>query len=130
MCGSNFYETEFTYLRLLNFNENSRGPKNSYLLLICVLQLQVIFLSKTAFCPFNQVLLCTYYQHQFGHGISLTVGQNQSHYIEVAQGAISMEQNMRFVLILGRLAILKKKIWADCEQLLRAVFSCFQGQKN
>ena len=24
----------------------------------------------------------------------------------------------------------EKKIWADYEQLLRAVFSCFQGQKN
>ena len=33
----------------------------------------------------------------------------QSHYIEVAQGAIFMEQNMRFGLILGRLAILKRK---------------------
>jgi hypothetical protein len=32
----------------------------------------------------------------------------QSHYIEVAQGAIFMEQNMRFGLILGRLVILKE----------------------
>ena len=32
---------------------------------------------------------------------------NQSHYIEVAQGAIFMEQNMRFGLILGWLAILQ-----------------------
>ena len=24
----------------------------------------------------------------------------------------------------------KKKIWADYEQLLRVVFSCFQGQKK
>ena len=38
---------------------------------------------------------------------------NQSHYIEVAQEAIFMEQNIRFGLILGWLAILKKKIWAD-----------------
>ena len=31
----------------------------------------------------------------------------------------------------GWLAILKKKVWAaDCEQLLRAVFSCFQWQKK
>ena len=30
--------------------------------------------------------------------------------IEVAQGAIFMEQNIRFGLVLGRLAILKKKI--------------------
>jgi hypothetical protein len=36
----------------------------------------------------------------------------------------------RFGLILGQLAILKKKFWADYEQLLRAVFSCFQGQKE
>ena len=33
-----------------------------------------------------------------------------------------------FGLILGQLAILQKIIWADYEQLLRAVFSCFQGQ--
>ena len=33
-----------------------------------------------------------------------------SDYIEVAQRAIFMEQNMRFGLILGRLAIMKKKI--------------------
>ena len=31
----------------------------------------------------------------------------QSYYIKVAQGVIYMEQNMRFGLILGRLAILK-----------------------
>ena len=35
---------------------------------------------------------------------------SQSHYIEVAQGAIFMEQNMRFGLILGRLAMLKKNL--------------------
>ena len=33
---------------------------------------------------------------------------NQSHYIEVAQGAIIMKHNMRFGLVLGQLAILKK----------------------
>ena len=38
-----------------------------------------------------------------------------------------MEQNRIFGLILGQLAILKKN-WADYEQLLRSVFSCFQGQ--
>ena len=37
---------------------------------------------------------------------------------------------MRFGLVLGWLAILKKKIWADYEQLLRAVFSCFQGKNH
>ena len=36
---------------------------------------------------------------------------DQSHYIEVAQGAIFMEQNMRFGLVLGRLSILKKNWW-------------------
>ena len=34
-----------------------------------------------------------------------------------------------FGLMLGQLAILEKKIGADNEQFLRAVFSCFQGQK-
>ena len=33
----------------------------------------------------------------------------QSHYIEVAQGDIFMEQKMCFGQVLGRLAILKKK---------------------
>jgi hypothetical protein len=35
-----------------------------------------------------------------------------------------MDQNMRYVLILGRLATLNKKNWADYEQ----VFSCFHEQ--
>ena len=35
------------------------------------------------------------------------MGGGLSHYIEVAQGTIFMEQNMRFGLILGWLAILK-----------------------
>ena len=39
-----------------------------------------------------------------------TVQYGQSHYIKVAQGGIFMEQNMRFGLILGRLAILKKNL--------------------
>ena len=41
-----------------------------------------------------------------------------------------MKQELRFGLDLGRLAVLKRKrVWADYEQLLRVVFSCFQGQK-
>jgi hypothetical protein len=47
---------------------------------------------------------------------------SQSYYIEVAQGAILMEQNMRFGLILGRLAILKKMFWADYEQFFLTLF--------
>ena len=40
-----------------------------------------------------------------------------------------MEQELRFGLDLGRLALLKKKdIWADYEQLLRPVF--FMGQRK
>ena len=50
--------------------------------------------------------------------------------IEVAQGNIFMEQKMRFGLVLGSLAVLKKKLGADSEQLLRVFFSCFQGQKD
>ena len=30
----------------------------------------------------------------------------------------------------GPVGITEKKNWADYEQLLRSVFSCFQGQKN
>ena len=41
-----------------------------------------------------------------------------------------MEQELKFWLDLGRLAILKKRVWADYEQLLRVVSSCFQRQKN
>ena len=41
-----------------------------------------------------------------------------------------MEQELRIGLDLGRLTVLKKEIWADYEQLLRLVFSCFQGQKT
>ena len=34
----------------------------------------------------------------------------------------------RFGLDFGQLAILKKRVWADYEQLLRVFFSCFHGQ--
>ena len=53
------------------------------------------------------------------------VAWHQSHYIEVAQGEIFMEQKMRFGLVLGQLAILKNKLGADSEQLLGVCFSCF-----
>ena len=53
----------------------------------------------------------------------------QSHYKEVAQGDIFVKQKMRFGLVLGQLAILKKKVWADYEQLLRTISSCFRVQK-
>ena len=39
-----------------------------------------------------------------------------------------MEQELRFGLDLGRLAILKIKNLVNYEQLLRAVYSCFHGQ--
>ena len=42
-----------------------------------------------------------------------------------------MEQQLRFVLDLVRLALLKKKtIWANYEQLLRSVLSSFRRQKK
>ena len=53
---------------------------------------------------------------------------DQSHYIEVVQGDIFMEQTMRLGLVLGWLAILKK-IGADYEQLLKVFFSGFLAQK-
>ena len=55
-----------------------------------------------------------------------TINHTQSHYIEVAQEAIFMEQNMRF----GPVGNTEKNIGADYEQLLRPVFSCFPGQKK
>ena len=57
--------------------------------------------------------------------------QKQSHYIEVAQGAILMEQNMIFGLILGWSAIMKnneKRFGADYEQFLRVFFHVFMGK--
>jgi hypothetical protein len=58
-------------------------------------------------------------------------GYSQSHYREVPRWEIFMEQELRFGLELGRLSVLKKKrVWADYEQLLRVVFSFFQGQKK
>ena len=42
---------------------------------------------------------------------------NQSHYREVLRWDIFMEQELRFGLDLGQLAVLKKRVWADYEQL-------------
>ena len=55
---------------------------------------------------------------------------NQSHYIEVAQGAIFMEQKIRFGLVLGRLAILKTKFGEEYAQLLRAFSFMFSWTKK
>ena len=41
-----------------------------------------------------------------------------------------MEQELRFGLDLGRLAVLEKRVWATYEQLLRPVFSSFRGPKK
>ena len=51
----------------------------------------------------------------------------QSHYIEVVQGAIFMEQKLRFWLDFGNS---EKKNWANYEQVLRAIYSCFRRQKK
>ena len=40
-----------------------------------------------------------------------------------------MEQEFRFGLDLGQLAVLKKRVWADYEQLLRVFFHVFRGKK-
>jgi len=55
----------------------------------------------------------------------------QSHYIEVAQGDIFMERENVFSAGFGPVGKSEKKsAWADYEQLFRAVFPCFQGQKK
>ena len=41
-----------------------------------------------------------------------------------------MEQELRFGLDLGQLAVLKKRVWADYEQLLRVFFHVFRGKRN
>jgi hypothetical protein len=46
-------------------------------------------------------------------------------YIEDVEGDIFMESKMRFGLVLGRLAALKKKLGADYEQLLRVFEGVF-----
>ena len=53
---------------------------------------------------------------------------NQSHYREVPQWEIFMEQEMRFGLDLGQLRLLKEKKWTDYEQLLRSFFSLSHEQ--
>ena len=65
----------------------------------CVVQYHIYFLKE------NQILYC------------------QSHYREVAWWEIFMQQELRFGLDLGQLALLKKNIWGDYEQqLFRLVF--------
>ena len=57
--------------------------------------------------------------------------QHKSHYREVPRWEIFMEQELRFELDLGQLALLKKTLEPIMsEQLLRLVFSSFRGQKN
>ena len=41
-----------------------------------------------------------------------------------------MEQELRFGLDLGRLAVLKKRVWADYDQLLGCLFHVFRGKKK
>ena len=53
----------------------------------------------------------------------------QSHYIDVAHGAIFIEQNMRFGLVLGQLAILEKN-WAVKYGSFEGVFYVFMGENE
>ena len=59
-----------------------------------------------------------------------TIGRVQSHYREVTRWEIFIEQELRLGMDLGRLALLKKHICADYEQLLSPFFSSFCGQKK
>ena len=54
-----------------------------------------------------------------------THSKKQSHYREVPRWENFMEQELRFGLDLGRLAVLKKWVWATNEQLLRVFFYVF-----
>jgi hypothetical protein len=53
----------------------------------------------------------------------------QSNYIEVTQGTIFIEQNIRLGLILGWLSILKKELGPIMSNFL-GLFSCFQWPKK
>ena len=58
------------------------------------------------------------------------LGLEQSHYIEVVEGAIFMEQNMRFELILDWLVICTgKKVFGRLLATFEGSFLCFRGQK-
>ena len=86
------------------------------------------FRQKTAFDFACNLLLfgCTTSQCTI-IGFFTSVIVKESHYTQVARWAIFMEQKLRFGLVLGRLAILKKKLgrlWATFE----GVSSCFYGQ--
>ena len=70
-------------------------------------------------------------------GLPIQAGQDadqeayqQGHYIEVAQGTIFMEQSMRFRLILGRLAILKKSFGPIMSNFWNGFFSCVHWQNK
>ena len=99
--------------------------------LSAVLTSAIDFTTPVALCSENpcQNRLCTYW------GLYAKVSWEtfracflQSHYREVPQWEIFMEQELRFGLDLGRFALLKKNIWADYEQILRTVISSFRGQ--
>ena len=53
----------------------------------------------------------------------------QSHYREVPRWEIFKEQELRFGLDLGRLAVLKKRVLTNFEQLLRVFLYVFRGKK-
>ena len=58
---------------------------------------------------------------------SLWMGCHKSHYTEVTQGVIFMEQNMGWFWAGWQYW---KKNWADYEQLFRSFLSCFYGEKD
>ena len=96
-------------------------------------------------CPpeFSDFPMTLFFQPRRGFGHSREVDERsgrrfwklwenprQSHYKEVLRWEIFIEQELKFGLDLGRFAILKPRVWDDYEQLLKVVFSHFQGQTN
>ena len=71
-------------------------------------QLRVSLVRSSPECSLLQLHIYILDLLQFNH---VRKSREQSHYIDVVQEAISMEQNMRFGLVLGQLAILEKN-WA------------------
>ena len=128
------WNLRFTFNLLKNcfWNDFQTG----FCLLICRLSNIISFVDTKGLMIIKRYsALCkwTVWKKSLELSLSLCGSRLQSHYREVPRWEIFMEQELRFVLDLGRLALVKKKrkkICTNYEQLFKTVFSRFHGQKN